>query len=76
VIAASGADVSAVGGIVVEEIAVEEIAVEEIAVDASRVAVSRQDASRADGIRGWTRCGSGLLRGVLGRLRRMMRLWI
>lgn len=29
-----------------------------------------------DGMSGWIRCGSGLLPGVRGRRRRMMRLWI
>lgn len=31
---------------------------------------------RAAGIRGWIRCGSGLLRGELGRRLRTMRWWI
>jgi hypothetical protein len=68
-VAASAVDVS-----VVEEIVGEEIAVGVAVV--SRVIVSWVDETRAGGISGWIRCGSGLLRGVRGRLRRMMRLWI
>ena len=82
--------VSAADGIVAEEIVVVGIAVEEIAgagtrlrvrlrVDVIRAAVSLVDvilADRVDGMRGWIRCASGLLLVVLGRLRRVMSLWI
>ena len=68
-VAASAVDVSAVEEIVGAEIAVGVAVV-------SRVIVSWVDETRAAGTSGWTRCGSGLLRAVLGRLRRMMRLWI
>ena len=74
-------------GNAVEEIAVDGIAAEEIAVDgivvgagvrlAARVRVRLLvDVSLVDGIRGWIRCGSGLRRVVLGRVRRTMKLWI
>jgi hypothetical protein len=82
--------VIAADGIVAEEIVVVGIAVEEIAgaatrlrvrlrVDVIRAAVSLVDvilADRVDGMRGWIRCASGLLLVVLGRLRRVMSLWI
>ena len=58
----------------VDGIAAEEIAVDGIVVGAGvRLLVV---ASRVDGIRGWIRCGSGLRRVVLGRVRRTMKLWI
>ena len=64
-------------GNAVEEIAVDGIAAEEIAVGGTRRRVRLLvDASRAEEIRGWIRCASGLLRVVLGRVLRMMRLWI
>jgi hypothetical protein len=76
---------SAAGGIAVVEIGVDGIAVEEIAevvirlrvrllVDVILAGVILVD--RVYGIRGWIRCASGLLLGVLGRLRRVMSLWI
>ena len=60
--------------------AVEEIAVDGVAgivVDATRRRVRLLvDVSLAGGIRGWIRCGSGLLRVVRDRVLRTMRLWI
>lgn len=47
-----------------------------IGVDARRAGARLADARLADGIRGWTRCASGLHLGVPGRLLRMMRLSI
>jgi len=63
---------SAAGGIVGGEIGVDGIAVD-VTVEAARL---RLDGSRVVVIRGWIRCGRGLLLGGRGRLRRMMRLWI
>jgi len=68
---------SAVDGIAAEEIAVDGIVVGAGVRLAARVRVRLLvDVSRVDGIRGWIRCGSGLRRVVLGRVRRTMKLWI
>jgi hypothetical protein len=60
---------------VVVEIAVGGTVADGIAVAETRVRV-RLLAGRADGIRGWIRCGSGLLLVERGRDLRMMSLWI
>ena len=71
---------SVVDGIVVVEIAVDGIAVVEIVEGETRLRVRLlaivMPAIRAGGIRGWIRCGSGLLLVVLGRVLRMTRWWI
>ena len=68
---------SAAGGSGVVEIVVDGIAAGGIAADATRRRVRlRAGVRRVDGIRGWIRCASGLLRGVRGRRRLMMSLWI
>jgi len=69
---------SAADGIAGEEIAVAGNVVGVSAADVRLLVVVKLlvDVSQADGIRGWIRCASGLLRVVLGRVLRMMRLWI
>ena len=47
-----------------------------IVVGAGVSLVAKLVASKVAGIRGWIRCGSGLRRVVLGRVRRTMSLWI
>jgi hypothetical protein len=71
IVAASG-----VGASVADGIAGDGIAVEEIVVDGIAAAVRlRLGVMLVAGIRGWTRCGSGLLRVERGRDLRMMKLW-
>ena len=68
---------SAADGIAVEEIAVDGIVAGVIVGAVTRVRVRLLvRVNLVGGIRGWIRCGSGLLRVVLGRVRQMMRLWI
>jgi hypothetical protein len=68
---------SEVDGIVVVEIAVDGIAVVEIVEGETRLRVRLlADVSLGGGIRGWIRCGSGLLLVALGRVLRMTRWWI
>jgi hypothetical protein len=68
---------SAADGIAGEESAVDGIAAGVIVVAVTRVRVRLLvRVSLVDAIRGWIRCGSGLRRVVLGRVRRMMRLSI
>jgi hypothetical protein len=68
---------SAVDGIAGEEIVVDVIAADVIVVAVTRVRVSLLVRVNLVGaILGWIRCGSGLRRVVLGRVRRTMRLSI
>jgi hypothetical protein len=60
----------------VGEIGVAGIAADEIAADGTRPRVRLLAVTLADVIRGWIRCGSGLLLVARGRVLRTTRSWI